>query len=226
MKVNSFLILLFFVLGGTLRAQSAQIPDVQDRPLNSGAAKISQPQEVLDNEKQDEAQQVEANPKVTPPKSPAEIQKAEKNFLLQLKRRINKDQKTRNAIISYRQRTKEIDPERIKKLYKKASDVDGDNLEWLRSHIDQYGWPPRSAIGKQRAYEFFILVLHADRDSQFQQRCLDLIAKMPKDDWSTSQYRQLDFRIKMLSGGRYENMDLPTTPLPRPKSKSKQAKGK
>ena len=141
--------------------------------------------------------------------------------MLQLQRRISKDQKTRIAIIRYRQRNKILDPEKIKKLYKKASDVDGDNLIWLKNHIEQYGWPAVSAIGRRESDAFFTLVLHADRDSEFQLKCLDLMSKMPDGEWSKENHMTLEYRVKALEG-RYEHMRLPTTPLPA----KKQTKGK
>lgn len=205
---SSLLVLFFFAIGGSVCAQEApQGPGVLDPP-RPVTAEFEEGQKSPDIEKATEIKKLPAN------KSLAEIQKAQKNFKLQLKRRINKDQKTRKAIISYRQRSKTIDPERIKKLYKKASDVDGDNLKWLQSHIDEYGWPAISAIGRQSANEFFILVLHADRDSEFQRKCLDLMSKMPDGEWSKGSYKQLEFRISMLEG-KYEDLPLPTTPLPK-----------
>lgn len=149
-------------------------------------------------------------------RSLSEDPKALKQFQVQLRRRIAKDQKTRAAILRYRKR-ETIDPERIKKLYKKASDVDGENLKWAKDHVEEFGWPAISTIGKWEAQAFFTIVLHADRDSDFQKKCLEAMSKLPDGQWSPANHQVLEGRIRGLAG-RYENMALPTSSLSAKKS--------
>ena len=58
-----------------------------------------------------------------------------KRFKSQLRQRIKKDQSTRTVLLKYRMRTKREDPEKLSKLTKKASDADGENLEWLKEQV-------------------------------------------------------------------------------------------
>jgi len=205
---SSLLLLFVLAIGGSAcqaqsgssSAQTSQDPDVAvtEKPATENVAA-----EKVDVEKVVETQNL------------ADDEKALKRFQFQLRKRIGKDQKTRIAILRYRKRSKVIDPEKIKELYKKASDVDGDNLKWAQSHIQQFGWPTISTIGSRPADEFFTIVLHADRDSKFQQKCLDLMSKLPDDEWSSKNHKTLEYRIKKLKG-KYEHMPLPTTTCPCP----------
>ena len=207
--------MLFIAIGGSVCLAQSGSSSAQPPPQDPDVAVAEKPDtEKVEEEKAD----VE---KVAATKNLADDPKGLKRFQFQLRKRIGKDQKTRIAILRYRKRAKVIDPEKIRELCKKASDVDGDNLTWAQSHIDQYGWPAISTIGSRPADEFFTIVLHADRDSEFQQECLELMSKMPDGEWSPKNHKTLKYRIKMLKG-KYEHLPLPTMPLPsKRRSKSK-----
>jgi Family of unknown function (DUF6624) len=53
--------------------------------------------------------------------------------------------------------------------------VDAENLPWLKSLVDEVGWPGRSLVGEDGAHAAWLLVQHADADPAFQRRCLDLM---------------------------------------------------
>lgn len=206
-----FRFLIFLIISstsiGVAFTQERQDPDVAEAPKSKiqkdDFQKSDTEQEKIANSTDSENfEDIAADPKSL------------KRFLFQLRKRIGKDQKTRIAIIRYRQRTKTIDPEKLKSLFKKASDIDGDNLKWAKSHVQQYGWPTISTIGSRQADEFFTIVQHADRDSNFQKKCLKLMSKLPEAEWSKSNYGKLAYRIKVLEG-KYENMPLPNTPIPK-----------
>ena len=210
---SSLLLLFVFAIGGS--SCLAQSESNSTQPQDPDVAVAEKPHTEKVEEKKVDVE------KVTDTKNLADDPKALKRFQFQLRKRIGKDQKTRTAFIRYRQRNKTIDPEKIKALYKKASDVDGDNLKWAQSHIDEYGWPAISTIGSRRADEFFTIVLHADRDIEFQRKCLGLMSKMPAGEWSPKNHKTLQYRVKVLDG-KYEHLPLPTTPLPsKRRSKSK-----
>ena len=209
-----------FAIGGSTCLAQPDSPPSQQTPQDPDVTVTEKLEtEQVESEKPDvEKANVE---KFADTKNLADDPKALKRFQFQLRKRIGKDQKTRIAFIRYRQRNKTIDPEKIKALYKKASDVDGDNLKWAQSHIDEYGWPAISTIGSRRADEFFTIVLHADRDIEFQRKCLGLMSKMPAGEWSPKNHKTLQYRVKVLDG-KYEHLPLPTTPLPsKRRSKSK-----
>ena len=202
---SSLLLLFVFAIGGS--SCLAQSESNSTQPQDPDVAVAEKPHTEKVEEKKVDVE------KVANTKNLADAPKALKRFQFQLRKRIGKDQKTRIAILRYRKRAKVIDPEKIRELCKKASDVDGDNLKWAQSHIDQYGWPAISTIGSRPADEFFTIVLHADRDSEFQEKCLDIMSKLPDGEWSPKNHKTLVNRIKMLKG-KYEHLPLPTMPLP------------
>jgi hypothetical protein len=53
--------------------------------------------------------------------------------------------------------------------------IDADNTAWLRSVLDEHGWPRRSEIGEEAGVAAWLLAQHADLDRDFQVRCLDLL---------------------------------------------------
>ena len=124
-------------------------------------------------------------------------------FQKELKRRVSKEQMARIALIKQRkQKRKNSDQEaydkRRKKLLKKASDIDGDNLDWLKGKIIRYGIPEYSVLGARSADHFFLLVLHADRDPKFQLSCLDVF-KSETSKWPKSFADTLEYRLKIVS---------------------------
>lgn len=127
-----------------------------------------------------------------------------KKFQLDLHRRVIRDQSTRKAIIEFkktkkfRSKTKDKkDNEAIQKRYvrllKKASDVDQANLTWIKKQIQEHGFPSSEDLGAKSADGFFLLILHADRDREFQKQCLASM-RQTDSDWSKLQSGLLEFR--------------------------------
>ncbi len=54
-------------------------------------------------------------------------------------------------------------------------DVDAQNTARMHEIIDEYGWPTLSMVGDDGASAAWLLVQHADRDNEFQRRCLELM---------------------------------------------------
>ena len=79
------------------------------------------------------------------------------------------------------------------RLLKKASDIDANNLAWLKKQLSQHGFPKVSEIGRASADEWFLLLLHADRDKAFQKKCLDLMKQLP-DEWGETYVTRLELR--------------------------------
>ena len=124
-------------------------------------------------------------------------------FQKELKRRVSKEQMARIALIKQRkQKRKNSDQEaydkRRKKLLKKASDIDGENLEWLKGEIIRYGIPEYPILGVRSADHFFLLVLHADRDPKFQLSCLDVF-ESETAKWPKSYAETLEFRLTIIN---------------------------
>jgi hypothetical protein len=64
----------------------------------------------------------------------------------------------------------------------RLEDADNQNLIWLKEVVTKHGWPSKSLVGGQGAKDAWILVQHADTDRDFQQKCLDLMKALPKDE--------------------------------------------
>jgi len=73
---------------------------------------------------------------------------------------------------------------KTKKEYQEAGKEiwkwDGKTLKVIKKIISQHGWPDFDLIGKRASHYFWLLVQHADRDIEFQKKCLKLMKKSIK----------------------------------------------
>lgn len=142
-----------------------------------------------------------------------------KKFKQQLQKRVSRDQSARKALIKFRSRTRKSksgksDKEKYAKLVTTASETDKDNLVWVKNQLDKHGFPPISVIGQKSADQFFLLILHADRDRDFQQKCVNELKAMPAE-WPESYAKVLEKRLE------FTNPDLKQ---PKPTSKEQRSK--
>jgi hypothetical protein len=86
------------------------------------------------------------------------------------------------------------------KLSARLKKIDDDNTKWLKGVIDKRGWPGITLVGKDGAYAAWLLVQHADAEPKFQRRCLDLMAKLPRDEVSQSDLAYLTDRVLLAEG--------------------------
>lgn len=84
------------------------------------------------------------------------------------------DQEARAAML----RGNGPDPEPGKRLAK----VDEDNLKSLKRIVDADGFPEASEVGRDGVAAAWLLVQHADRDPEFQERMLEDIRKLGEQD--------------------------------------------
>ena len=61
-----------------------------------------------------------------------------------------------------------------------AEEVDRRNTARMKEIVGRHGWPGRRLVGEDGAAAAWLLVQHADRDPEFQVRCLDLMAEAVK----------------------------------------------
>lgn len=98
--------------------------------------------------------------------------------------------------------------------------VDEDNTKWLKGVVEKDGWPSNTRVGKDSAHAAWLLVQHADADPKFQRRCLDLMARLPKDEVSQSDLAYLTDRVllaegkKQLYGTQFTSVDGKWKPRP------------
>jgi hypothetical protein len=64
----------------------------------------------------------------------------------------------------------------------RGAQVDRENAVWLKSIVEEHGWPTRSMVGDDGAQAAWLLVQHADLVPAFQKRALDLMTAALKED--------------------------------------------
>jgi len=108
----------------------------------------------------------------------------------------------------------------FEKLATKLKEVDEGNTKWLKGVVEKHGWPTNTLAGKDGASAAWLLVQHADADPKFQRRCLDLMAKLPKDEVSQPNLAYLTDRVllaegkKQLYGTQFTSVDGKWKPRP------------
>ena len=65
--------------------------------------------------------------------------------------------------------------------------VDAENTTWLSALVARNGWPGRSLVGVDGADAALVLVQHADADTAFQARALQLLARAYRKGEVTGQ---------------------------------------
>lgn len=100
-----------------------------------------------------------------PPKRDEKLQK-------ELLDRVREDQEARKELIK--------NPSEDSPAARKVADIDRKNTARLKEIIEKHGWPGRSLVGEDGAHAAWLLVQHADRDREFQKRCLKLLEKAVK----------------------------------------------
>lgn len=77
------------------------------------------------------------------------------------------DQSGRMVIQDAMQQYRFDSPE-VQALLKEQSRVDAENLARLRQIISEHGWPGQSLVGRDGATAAFLILQHADHESQFE----------------------------------------------------------
>jgi len=88
----------------------------------------------------------------------------------------------------------------FEKLTAKVKVIDEANTKWLTGVVEKHGWPTNSLVDKDGANAAWLLVQHADHEPKFQRRCLDLMAKLPRDEVSQSNLAYLTDRVLLAEG--------------------------
>ena len=87
-------------------------------------------------------------------------------------------------------------------LKRRLEDADNQNLIWLKEVVAKHGWPSKSLVGGQGAKDAWLLVQHADTDRDFQQKCLDQMKTLPKDEVDPRDTAYLTDRVLVGTGKR------------------------
>lgn len=71
----------------------------------------------------------------------------------------------------------------------------------LAAIVGEHGWPGRSLVGDDGANAAWLLVQHADRDVELQERCLELLARaVAEGEASRRNLAYLDDRVRVNRG--------------------------
>lgn len=89
------------------------------------------------------------------------------------------------------------DQSEVDQVQREINQVDQQNLQQAKLLLSKYGWPKQSAIGKDGANNFWLVVQHADNDVIFQQEALKEMRKlMPTEEVDPEHYAFLLDRIQ------------------------------
>lgn len=84
---------------------------------------------------------------------------------------LKKDQEVRNKVMATISPEGEIDSI----LEQSGIEIDTRNTNRMKEIVETYGWPTTSMVGKEAASDAIFLLIHADRDIDFQNKCLSLM---------------------------------------------------
>jgi uncharacterized protein DUF6624 len=144
----------------------------------------------------------------------------------ELKKRVKQDQDARFAMLKWMQEQGPADPAKVKvqtdqPLVKKLTEIDEANTKWLKEIVAKYGWPGKTLVGADGAHDAWLLVQHADRDREFQKKCLDLMKPLvAKDEVAKTDFAYLTDRVlvaqkkKQLYGTQFTRVNGKMEPQP------------
>ena len=78
--------------------------------------------------------------------------------------------------------------------------IDEAHTRELSTIIDEIGWPTKSKVGEDAAHAAWLLAQHADRDTEFQKRCLALMEAAPPGEVSLEDVAMLTDRVRVREG--------------------------
>jgi hypothetical protein len=87
-----------------------------------------------------------------------------------------------------------------KRIGEEMKRIDTENTARLGAIVERHGWPTRTLVGRDGAQAAWILVQHADLSPKFQRKCLDLMAKVPRDEISREDFAYLTDRVLLAEG--------------------------
>jgi len=88
----------------------------------------------------------------------------------------------------------------FKKLADAVTKADEENVAWFKQVVAKHGWPSSSLVGKEGAFDAWLLVQHADADPKFQRQCLDLMTKLPDGEVQKDNLALLTDRVLLAEG--------------------------
>ncbi|MDR3402020.1 MAG: hypothetical protein P4L99_05930 [Chthoniobacter sp.] len=135
----------------------------------------------------------------------------EPELRLELLSRDEADQQARTAIVAWLSvngkgmtvNEADLSPEHLAEYQKLSGAIkksDQENTERLGEIIEKYGWPTKTLVGRDGSHAAWLLVQHADDNTKFQRKCLDLMTKLPHGEVSQSDVAYLTDRVLLAEG--------------------------
>jgi hypothetical protein len=85
-------------------------------------------------------------------------------------------------------------------LWEAVAKTDAENTRWLKEIVNARGWPTYSEVGVDGGDAAWLILQHADRDPEFQRRCLDLMTSLPRTEVSQLNLAMLTDRVLIAEG--------------------------
>lgn len=80
------------------------------------------------------------------------------------------------------------------------SSLDKKHTNTMKHIVQRFGWPAISLVGKEASNAAWLLVQHADHDTDFQLMCLGLMKALPEDEVLPANIAYLTDRVHIARG--------------------------
>ncbi|SRR5258708_1833540 len=77
------------------------------------------------------------------------------------------------------------------------TEIRNKNMAQLKQVIEKYGWPKKSVFGTKTIHWTWYIAQHCDNDLPFQEKCLELIKELPKEEIDLYDLAHLEDRVKI-----------------------------
>lgn len=84
--------------------------------------------------------------------------------------------------------------------FEEVAELDKKNTLRLKEIVAQIGWPTIPLVGEKGSQHAWLLVQHSDHDLKFQEHCLDIMKRVPKEEVSQISIAYLEDRVLLASG--------------------------
>ncbi len=125
----------------------------------------------------------------------------------ELQKRVQEDQDARNEYIKWLKDHPQdgTKPAEQPPIFARLEGIDRANTAWLKDVVEKRGWPGKSLVGTKGAHDAWLLVQHADRDHEFQKKCLELLkAAAEKGEVSKIDLAYLTDRVLVADGKKQQ----------------------
>ena len=117
----------------------------------------------------------------------------------------SEDQKGRREVMALHAKLRQGEDKELRKqaneLGEKLQAIDTKNTARMKEILETHGWPGKDVVGSDGAQAAFLMVQHADRDRDFQKRCLPLLKEATeKGQMPPSNLAYLTDRVQMVEG--------------------------